>query len=95
MSETLKEFEIREGNGNDGAYLRGTVEAVDAFEALKKASRMGMINQPWDVKITKDIEGDSVQAHIASYVNNGPLGVRWLAEANDIEEMNKRITSAN
>lgn len=90
----LKKFEIREGNGYDGAYRRGVIEAEDAYKALIKAHRIGMIRSPWDVRITKDIEGDHVQARVESMVNCGDLGVRWLAEANDIEEMNKRLHNA-
>lgn len=90
----LKQFEIREGNGNVGCYKRGYVEAETAGKALIKAHREGMICSPWDVRVTKDIEGDNVQAYLNSYVGNGPLGVRWSAEACDVEEINKRISKS-
>ena len=41
----LKTFEVREGDGNEGTYRRGTVEAVNAFEALRLASRRGLISK--------------------------------------------------
>jgi hypothetical protein len=90
----LKSFEIREGNGNVGCYRRGVVEAETAGKALIKAHRMGMICSPWDVRVTKDIEGDDVQAYLTSYVGNGPLGARWCAESHDVEEINKRISES-
>ena len=91
MKTELKSFEIREGNGNVGAYKRGFVEAENARKALITAHRIGMICSPWDVRITKDIEGDDVQARVESFVGCNDLGVRWLAEANDVEEINRRI----
>lgn len=90
----LKKFEIREGNGNVGCYRRGYVEAETAGKALIKAHRQGMICSPRDVRITKDIEGDDVQAYLNSYVGYNDLGCRWCAEACDVEEINKRISNA-
>ena len=91
----MKKFEIREGNGNVGCYYRGIVEANTASEALIKAHREGMICSPWDVRITKDIDGDDVYANVASFVGCNDLGCRWIAEAKDIEEMNRINESDN
>ncbi len=75
-------FEIREGNGNDGTYKRGHVDASDAFQAIRKASRINMIGKPRDVVLKRDIEGDIVRATVCSYVR--PIfgsDCRWIAEA--------------
>jgi len=74
-------FEIREGNGNDGEYRRGTIEAADAFEALRKASRSRMIWKPKTVTLSS-ADGDDLQAHLADYV--APIfgdACRWTASA--------------
>lgn len=84
----MKKFEIREGNGNDGCYKRGIVEAESASKALIKAHRQGMICSPRDVRITKDIEGDDFQATVSSYAGGFDYA-RWTAEANDIEYMDR------
>ena len=79
----LKTFEIREGDGNEGTYRRGTVEAVNAFEALRLASRRGLISKPRDVVLSRDIDGDNQNAYAASYVSPIYGDVcRWTAEAN-------------
>lgn len=77
----LRQFEIREGNGNEGEYRRGYVNAVDSFEALRIASRQGMIVRPWDVKIDS-MDGDDTHAYLVSYV--APIygdSCRWCASA--------------
>lgn len=82
----MKRFEIREGDGNSGCYVRGHVIAINAFDALTKAHRIGMIRSPWDVRITKDIDGDDRSAVVASYVR--PIfgdACRWVAEANLVD----------
>lgn len=78
----MPQFQIREGDGNDGCYRRGVLEATDAFDAIRKASRTGMICKPRDVVLKRDIEGDDQHAYVASYV--APIygdACRWLAEA--------------
>jgi hypothetical protein len=83
------QFEIREGDGNMGCYHRGTVEASNAFDALRKASRQGMICKPYDVVLKRDIEGDDQFAVVCSYV--APIygdSSRWVAEARLIESNN-------
>lgn len=78
-------FEIREGDGNMGCYRRGVIEAEDAYEALRKASRQKMICKPRDVVLTRDIEGDDQFAVVCSYV--APIFgdvCRWVAEASII-----------
>jgi len=86
-----KVYEIREGNGKDGCYRRGTIEAVTAKEALILAHRLSMISTPPDVRPTIDIEGDDEQAYLVSYVGGGESGCRWCAEANDIAAIEKRL----
>lgn len=81
LTKPLRQFEIREGNGNDGEYHRGYVDAVDAFEALRIASRKGMIVRPWDVKIDS-MDGDDTHTSLVSYVS--PIygdSCRWCASA--------------
>lgn len=81
------EFEIREGDGNDGCRRRGIVEAENAFDALRLASRTGMICKPRDVVLRRDIDGDNEHAYVASYV--APIygdSCRWLAEAHLIQK---------
>lgn len=76
----MVEFEIREGNGNDGLFRYcGRIQAKDAFEALRKASRVGAICKPRVVRVA-DIEGDSTCAHLTDY-REGYNGCRWTAEA--------------
>lgn len=78
-------FEIREGDGNEGCFRRGTISAVDAFEALRLASRRGMIYKPRDTKVS-DIDGDNEHASWCSYV--APIfgdACRWIAEANIVK----------
>jgi hypothetical protein len=78
----MKMFEIREGDGNDGCRRRGEIEANNAFEALRKASRMGLIHKPWDVVLKRDIDGDGEAAYVASFVR--PIfgdSCRWCAES--------------
>lgn len=77
----LNTYEIREGDGNDGCYRRGTIEAPNAFEALRRASRMRMICKPYDVTL-RSMDGDEQSAYLASYV--APIygdACRWCAEA--------------
>jgi hypothetical protein len=79
-------YEIREGNGNDGCYRRGTIEANSAFDALRLASRRKMIHKPYDVKL-RDMDGDDQYAYLCSYV--APIfgdSCRWIAEANLLPE---------
>lgn len=75
-------FEVREGDGNMGCSHRCDIVAEDAHEALILAHRHGFIVSPHDVRITKDIEGDSANATVASYVGmiNGD-SCRWVASA--------------
>ena len=75
-------FDVREGDGNQGEYHRCTILAKDAPSALVAAHRHGLIRSPWDVRITKDIEGDDINAQVASYV--APIwdyACRWTASA--------------
>lgn len=55
--EDLREFAIREGDGNMGCYGRGTVMAYDVAHAIVVAQREGKLHTPrgvvWD--------GDDVQ----------------------------------
>jgi hypothetical protein len=83
----MPSFEIREGDGNQGEYHRGEIDACDAFEALRIASRRGMIYKPYDVVLKRDIDGDNENAYVASYV--APIygdACRWSASANIIRE---------
>jgi len=83
----MKEFEIREGDGNDGCRRRGTIEAADAFDALRLASRTGMIHKTRDVVLKHDIDGDADHAYVASHV--APIygdSCRWLAEAHLVQK---------
>jgi len=86
-----KVYEIREGNGLDGCYRRGTIEAASAKEALILADQIGMICSPGDVRPTIDVEGDDIQAYLVSYVGGGEFGCRWCAEANDIVAIDRRL----
>jgi len=86
-----KVYEIREGNGRDGCYRRGTIEAASAKEALLLADQSGMICSPPDVRPTIDVEGDDIQAYLVSYVGGGEFGCRWCAEANDIVAIDLRL----
>jgi hypothetical protein len=75
-------FEVREGNGNSGEYHRCDIMAANAYHALILAHCRGFITSPWDVKITRDIEGDTANACVASYVK--PIygdSCRWSASA--------------
>jgi hypothetical protein len=75
-------FEIREGDGNQGEFHRCDIMATSASEALIKAHRHGFIASPWDVRITKDVDGDGLRAWAASYVM--PIYsdcCRWSASA--------------
>jgi hypothetical protein len=84
----MAKFEIREGDGNVGCYHRGIIEADNAFDALRKASRTGLISRPRDVVLSRDIDGDDQHAYIASFVS--PIygdACRWCAEAH-LEEDN-------
>ena len=80
-----RSFEIREGDGNQGEYRRGTIEAEHAFEALRLASRRGMIFKPKDVTYAS-FDGDDQHCHAASYVS--PIygdACRWTASARLID----------
>jgi hypothetical protein len=82
----LKKYEIREGNGNDGTWKVGEVQANDAFRALRLASRRKMIYKPRDVRLS-DFAGDSEHCYAISYVS--PIfgdACRWCAEAHLMEE---------
>jgi hypothetical protein len=75
-------FEIREGDGNAGEYHRCDIMATSASEALILAHRHGFIRSPWDIRITRDIDGDNVNAYVVSYVK--PIfgdSCRWSASA--------------
>ena len=75
-------FEVREGDGNIGEYRRCDIVAANASEALVLAHRHGFISSPWDVRITKDVEGDDINAYVSSYVS--PIygdSCRWSASA--------------
>jgi len=77
----IKRYQIREGDGNDGEYKRGIIVADDAFEALTRASKSGMISKPRDVTYDS-FDGDEQQCHAASYV--APIygdSCRWCASA--------------
>ena len=83
----MPDYIIREGDGNDGCYRRGTITATDAFDAIRKASRTGMIWKPRDVVLKRDIEGDDEFAIVSSYVR--PIygdACRWVAEAHLSDE---------
>jgi len=82
----MSTFTIREGDGNDGCYRRGTVIADNAYEALRKASRQKMIFVPNGVRITKDIEGDNEQAYVMKLVNGFDYAV-WVAEAHLVKDL--------
>lgn len=76
------QFDVSEGDGNQGEHHRCSIMAVDAFEALKLAHKHGYIRSPWDVRITKDMDGDAQSAYVASYVS--PIygdACRWTASA--------------
>ena len=77
----LKTFVIREGNGNDGCYRRGTIEATDAFEALRKASRTRLIWKPKCVTLAS-MDGDDQSAYLTDYCHSifGDAAA-WCAEA--------------
>jgi hypothetical protein len=86
-SDNLKTFEIREGDGNQGCYRRGTIQASNAFEALRKASRRRMIWKPKDVTLNS-FDGDDEHCYAASYV--APIygdACRWIAEAHIVESV--------
>ena len=86
VKQDLREFEIREGDGNVGCYRRGTVMAIDAFDALRLASRQGLIRKPWDVKLSQ-ADGDDISASLASFVK--PIygdACRWIASAEIVEK---------
>ncbi len=75
-------FEVREGDGNMGDRHICDIYATSAYEALIRAHRSGFIVSPWDVRITKDIQGDDIDAYVASYVR--PIYgdcCRWSASA--------------
>ena len=75
-------FEVREGDGNVGEYHRCDILATSASEALIRAHRHGFISSPWDVRITRDIDGDDIGSSVASFVN--PIygeTCRWTASA--------------
>lgn len=76
---TTKTYLVREGDGNDGTFKRGFIEATDAFEALRKASRRGMISKPKVVTLGS-MEGDDMHAYLTDY-REGFNGCRWTAEA--------------
>ena len=82
----MNNYQIREGNGNDGEYRRGVIQAPDAFEALRLASRRGMICKPKDVTLDS-FDGDDQHCYAASYV--APIygdACRWTASASLISE---------
>ena len=82
-------FEVREGDGNQGEFHRCNIEADNAFDALIAAHRHGYIASPWDVRITKDCDGDNISAHVMSYVQ--PIygdSCRWCASATLAIELN-------
>ena len=75
-------FEIREGDGNMGEYHRCDILATSASEALIKSHRHGFISSPWDVRITRDIDGDDISSSAASFVKPIYGGAcRWTASA--------------
>lgn len=77
----MRTYEIREGNGNDGEYRRGFIDAVDSFEALRKASRRRMIWKPKSVTLSS-MDGDDEQSYLVDYSN--PIfgdACRWCASA--------------
>lgn len=85
VAPAMGRYEIREGNGNDGEYHRGYQFAANAFDALRQASRRGMICKPRDAKLA-DIDGDDQQAHLASFV--APIygdACRWTASASLVD----------
>lgn len=74
-------FEIREGNGNDGEYYRGVIEADSPFKALQLASRRRMIWKPKTVTLDA-MDGDDHHAYLIDYV--APIfgdACRWCASA--------------
>lgn len=81
----LKFFEIREGDGNQGCYRRGTIEAADAFDALRKASRQRMIWKPKCVTLNS-MDGDDHSAYLTDYCHTiyGDA-CAWCAEAHLVE----------
>jgi hypothetical protein len=86
----MPKYTIREGDGNEGTYRRGEVEAPNAFDALRLARRQKLIFFPRDVT-NKNIEGDNQNAHVASYV--APIygdACRWCAEAIEITLTDQR-----
>ena len=75
---------IREGDGNDGCYRRGVVRATNAYEALRLASRDGLICKPRNVRLA-DIEGDDEQAYLCDYDHTIFCDAcAWMAEASYI-----------
>ena len=64
----MHSYLIREGNGNDGEFKRGLINAENAFEALKKASRCGMINKPKCV-LHRNAMGDDHSAFLVDDVH--------------------------
>ena len=64
----MASFEIREGDRNQGCFRRGTIEAENAYDALRKASRTKMIFKTRDVVLKRDINGDEQFAVVCSYV---------------------------
>lgn len=86
VKRELQEYEIREGDGNQGCYRRGTVMAIDAFHALRVASRKGLIRKPWDAKFSQT-DGDCSFADLASYVSPIYDGAcRWIATAEIVKK---------
>lgn len=84
----MPKFCIREGDGNEGCLYRGKIEAKDAYDALRKASRQKMICKPRDVVLSRDIEGNDQFAIVCSYV--APIfgdACRWIAQATIIEDV--------
>lgn len=62
----MRTFQIREGNGNDGEFKRGEIKASDAISAIRKASRIGMINKPKCV-LHRNVMGDDLSAFLVDY----------------------------
>jgi hypothetical protein len=78
-------FEVREGDGNEGCYRRGEVNAFNAYDAMRLASRRGLICKPYDVTLNA-IDGDDVNAYLASY--RAPIfgdACRWCAETHRVD----------
>ena len=82
----MKQYQIREGDGNDGEFKRGIIEAKDAFDALRKASRRGMINKPKCV-LHRNVMGDDDSAFLVDDIHTIYVDAcAWCASAVLIKE---------